>query len=41
MCEKKRKELERRKELEERERERAYLITKKEEVHRFDNADDE
>ena len=35
MCEKKRKE------LEERERERAYLIMKKEEIHGFDHADEE
>ena len=45
MCEKNRKELEKRKELEEREREReregAYLIMKKKEVHGFDHADDE
>ena len=42
MCEKNRKELEKRKELEERERERerAYLIMKKEEDHGFDHADD-
>ena len=37
MCEKKRKELEKR----ERERERAFLIMKREEVHGFDHADDE
>ena len=37
MCEKKRKELEKR----ERERKRDYLIMKKEEIHGFDHADEE